>query len=370
MDDIMSGSVARCRQSIKPRKQKDPNTTTKKSKNKRNGTNEDTANDAETANETIVRPPSQRLKSRSRSISSIDEDAVSNTSRHSSQDGFDGLCGGVMKPAITFFGETLGDTVSRSLEADRKKVDAVIVIGTSLSVAPISKVIEFLPLNIPRILINRTIVHPSSFSASRKNHTSVENGKKDYEDEENEEESEEEVDFRGNTYFFDAYLLGFCDDVTRCLAKQLFKDEDCSSTESPEKKKRRKTKKKKTTRLENILPLTSILQEPEDESIWNHEEWRGTVRVPHERVVLFPGAEAKNISHSSTGHDNDDLSDKDIVFGEVAHCDGCSKQIQGTIYKCKACFDFDLCPRCYRQSAKKHFNGTHHFIKEESRSVS
>jgi NAD-dependent SIR2 family protein deacetylase len=44
------------------------------------------------------------------------------------------VCGGVMKPNITFFGESLGVNVKRCLEADRNKVDALIVIGTSLSV--------------------------------------------------------------------------------------------------------------------------------------------------------------------------------------------------------------------------------------------
>ena len=43
-------------------------------------------------------------------------------------------CNGVLKPGVTFFGEALNDTVRKSLEADRNKVDALIVIGTSLSV--------------------------------------------------------------------------------------------------------------------------------------------------------------------------------------------------------------------------------------------
>lgn len=43
-------------------------------------------------------------------------------------------CGGVLKPGVTFFGETLHDNVRKSLEADRDKADALIVIGTSLSV--------------------------------------------------------------------------------------------------------------------------------------------------------------------------------------------------------------------------------------------
>lgn len=43
-------------------------------------------------------------------------------------------CGGVLKPGVTFFGETLHGNVSRSLEIDREKADALVVIGTSLSV--------------------------------------------------------------------------------------------------------------------------------------------------------------------------------------------------------------------------------------------
>lgn len=44
------------------------------------------------------------------------------------------ICGGVLKPGVTFFGEALQDTVASKLESDREKADAMIVIGTSLSV--------------------------------------------------------------------------------------------------------------------------------------------------------------------------------------------------------------------------------------------
>jgi len=43
-------------------------------------------------------------------------------------------CNGVLRPGVTFFGESLHGNVNRSLEADRDKADALIVIGTSLSV--------------------------------------------------------------------------------------------------------------------------------------------------------------------------------------------------------------------------------------------
>ena len=45
-----------------------------------------------------------------------------------------GCCGGIIKPNITFFGEKLDNTISRRLEKDYKKADALIVMGTSLSV--------------------------------------------------------------------------------------------------------------------------------------------------------------------------------------------------------------------------------------------
>lgn len=45
-----------------------------------------------------------------------------------------GLCGGVIKPNVTFFGEKLDNSVGRSLEKDYERADALLVMGTSLSV--------------------------------------------------------------------------------------------------------------------------------------------------------------------------------------------------------------------------------------------
>ncbi|KAL2144863.1 hypothetical protein VTI28DRAFT_8423 [Corynascus sepedonium] len=71
---------------------------------------------------------------------------------------------GVMKPDITFFGEPLPDEFSRRLtEHDRDLVDLVIVIGTSLKVAPVSEVVPFLPPHIPQIYISRTPVSHVNF---------------------------------------------------------------------------------------------------------------------------------------------------------------------------------------------------------------
>ncbi|ERS95960.1 hypothetical protein HMPREF1624_07495 [Sporothrix schenckii ATCC 58251] len=72
--------------------------------------------------------------------------------------------GGVMKPDITFFGEALPDEFSRRLtEHDRDKADLVVVIGTSLKVAPVSEVVPYMPPNVPAIYISRTPVNHINF---------------------------------------------------------------------------------------------------------------------------------------------------------------------------------------------------------------
>ena len=71
---------------------------------------------------------------------------------------------GIMKPDITFFGEALPDRFNERLEDhDHDKVDLVIVIGTSLKVAPVSEVVPFLPSHIPQIYISREAVSHIEF---------------------------------------------------------------------------------------------------------------------------------------------------------------------------------------------------------------
>ncbi|OCH96332.1 SIR2-domain-containing protein [Obba rivulosa] len=65
---------------------------------------------------------------------------------------------GIMKPDITFFGEKLNDVFDRALLEDRQQVDLLLVIGTSLKVAPVSDILAHLPHSVPQILINKTPV--------------------------------------------------------------------------------------------------------------------------------------------------------------------------------------------------------------------
>ncbi|ROW08226.1 hypothetical protein VMCG_03325 [Cytospora schulzeri] len=72
--------------------------------------------------------------------------------------------GGIMKPDITFFGEALPDAFhTRLVEHDRDRVDLVVVIGTSLKVAPVSEVVPFLHPHVPQIYISRTPVDHTNF---------------------------------------------------------------------------------------------------------------------------------------------------------------------------------------------------------------
>lgn len=62
---------------------------------------------------------------------------------------------GVIKPDIVFFGEELSDEFNIQLWKDKGKVDLVIVMGSSLTVQPVSHVPFFVDSNVPQILINR-----------------------------------------------------------------------------------------------------------------------------------------------------------------------------------------------------------------------
>jgi NAD-dependent histone deacetylase SIR2 len=82
----------------------------------------------------------------------------------SDEDDYDDPKTGVMKPDITFFGEPLPDRFGdRLTNHDKDLVDLVIVIGTSLKVAPVSEVIPYLPAHIPQMYISRTPVSHVNF---------------------------------------------------------------------------------------------------------------------------------------------------------------------------------------------------------------
>ncbi|KAJ2760048.1 NAD-dependent histone deacetylase sir2, partial [Coemansia nantahalensis] len=71
-----------------------------------------------------------------------------------------GTVRGIMKPDITFFGEKLPRQFDEALLADREHVDLLLVMGSSLKVAPVSDIVGQLPHSVPQIVINKTpILH-------------------------------------------------------------------------------------------------------------------------------------------------------------------------------------------------------------------
>jgi NAD-dependent SIR2 family protein deacetylase len=62
---------------------------------------------------------------------------------------------GLVKPAITFFGESLPEAFAKAAKEDLPVCDLLIVIGTSLQVQPFGGLINLVGDHVPRILINR-----------------------------------------------------------------------------------------------------------------------------------------------------------------------------------------------------------------------
>ena len=64
-------------------------------------------------------------------------------------------CGGLIKPDIVFFNEALPDEFFNSIQHDFDDCDMLIVIGTALVVYPFADLVNVVPLNCPRVCINR-----------------------------------------------------------------------------------------------------------------------------------------------------------------------------------------------------------------------
>ena len=213
------------------------------------------------------------------------------------------ICGGLIKPGVTMFGEKLNSNVGKALECDRMKADAVIVMGTSLSVSPMSKVLRYLPPSIPRILINRNEVVLPKICAD-------------------EIYSDDEEDTRDG-YVFDHMLLGDCDNAVKEVIKRLHWGE-LSIVKRGHIGKSRKRKSCGTN----------------------------AMKVVSDRCYAFTGAVI-----------GDDGSNE--FLPDIVHCDSCgNKIIDDYIMKCIDCFDFDLCKKCFHYESKKHFEGKHRFKKE------
>ena len=344
MEDVWAGRVPKCRREKASAKKK-----REKAEEQASTANEASAVSAAAAiPESLPPPPPKRQrrptrKASERSFGYADSGVMDNDNNVNDDDPT--LCGGVLKPNITFFGETLSNGVARRLEKDRDKADCIIVMGTSLSVSPMSSVIQYLSPSIPRFLINRNVVKAAN-QRIRDTTADEEGG--------GEKSVEEEKDTRDG-YVFDACLLGFCDDVSRALVKEL----NCGAKEKSNKESERGD----ACYSDGETPR--MLCNVEEEYRGADGNVHGLHRHPSDRVLLFPGAVISKQGKTNGGGNSDSESS---YCREVARCDGCGKEIkgEGVIMKCQDCFDFDLCRKCYesKKIAESHFDGKHTFVQE------
>ncbi|KAJ3323356.1 NAD-dependent protein deacetylase sirtuin-2 [Boothiomyces sp. JEL0866] len=107
-------------------------------------------------------------------------------------------CEGLIKPDIVFFGEQLPNKFYNLQAVDFDRCDALIVMGTSLKVAPFCELINFVGRKVPRLLINMEQCGDKRMQSQG-------------------------FDFVGDVqkYRRDAFYQGTCDDGCRELAKAL-----------------------------------------------------------------------------------------------------------------------------------------------------
>lgn len=72
-------------------------------------------------------------------------------------------CGGLVKPDIVFFGESLPEDFHKVLPACMEDADLLIVIGSSLKVQPVGTIPDLLLPSIPQILINKEPILDHNF---------------------------------------------------------------------------------------------------------------------------------------------------------------------------------------------------------------
>lgn len=116
------------------------------------------------ANLRRLKVPNGMKRKRSKNGQDKKRQRFDNDSDSEEEEDYDIPEAGVMKPDITFFGEPLPDKFSERLTGhDKDLVDLVIVIGTSLKVAPVSEVVPYLPSTIPQMYISREPVSHVNF---------------------------------------------------------------------------------------------------------------------------------------------------------------------------------------------------------------
>ena len=232
------------------------------------------------------------------------------------------LCNGVLKPSITFFGEKPAYNLTRMLNLDKKACDGLIVVGTSLAVAPMSCVMKFLK-DVPRCLINRDDV------------PIVEGG------------GEFEVKCFGNVdavvdedATFEATEGGEVsaarNEWANCYSLSTLRDRSSDATSVS------------ANGALLVLPLASHL------SLRTRAPPHTNSPVPQ---FLFEGA-------TFDGSQQIDPLVQPLVG---VSCDSCGQDIEPPeeVFVCVQCFCFDLCEGCLKGAQETHMDGKHTFVAED-----
>jgi NAD-dependent SIR2 family protein deacetylase len=103
----------------------------------------------------------------------FDGDEAKNTILNQGQAPTCSKCGGLVKPDIVFFGESLPVRFKQLLHKDLGQCDLMIVMGTSLKVAPVSLIPQMLKSRTPRVLFNRELVGDFAPPGTDGNHRDV-----------------------------------------------------------------------------------------------------------------------------------------------------------------------------------------------------
>lgn len=245
-------------------------------------------------------------------------------------------CRGILKPEITFFGEILDDKVSTTITKDRLRADLLIVMGTSLKVAPVMEIPSYLPSHIPQVVINKTVLKKKRLKSKH-----LLAGETVSRIKENQSSKVDE----GNDEEFDLSLLGDCDDIVRYICAQAGWNLDPLALKAAEKR-----------------PLL------DDSQVLSHQKSTG------KRIYCFGTCQCKNELAASMEDDDQEDPEGDFdeeKLGEDIVCNRCERHIDTKAkpgsgcktvhYHCNDCFDYDLCGDCYSTRSYTHKDGKHRF---------
>eukprot|EP00921_Rhytidocystis_pertsovi_P023964 GHVQ01038453.1.p1 GENE.GHVQ01038453.1~~GHVQ01038453.1.p1 ORF type:complete len:510 (+),score=68.19 GHVQ01038453.1:125-1654(+) len=167
------------------------------------------------------------------------------------------LCGGLLKPGITFFGESLSDRFFILCRQDFVKADLLIIMGTSLKVMPFASLVTLCKPTCHRLLFNReavSIFRTKRSSLNKRNFSNNE-GNSSYTNSDSDSNREESSDsdcssssdselenIRGSSYRFsktkDVFIKGDCDNSVERLCSLLGWKEELDDMHSGFLKKR------------------------------------------------------------------------------------------------------------------------------------